>query len=63
MSVVGLGRMLVRRRKLQELRSISANVIPGGFRADEDMHLDLNTRVSIYTAKCNPMYFARGHAA
>ena len=33
-----------------KLRCIAPDVIPGGPRADKDVHLDLNARVTVYAA-------------
>ena len=48
-------------RKLGILRSVAPDVIPRGLRADEDMHFNLNARITVNGAQSNSMHFASVH--
>jgi hypothetical protein len=45
-------------RKLWILRSVAANMIPGGLGTNEDMHVDLNARITVDATESHPMYSA-----
>jgi hypothetical protein len=51
------------RRKLLVLRRITANVIPLSFGRDEDVHLDLNTWISVHASECHSVHFSGSYAA
>lgn len=48
-------------RKLQELRGVSADVIPRSLGANENVHLDLNTWISIDASEGHSMHLAVGY--
>ena len=43
------------------LRGVSADVIPWRFRPNEDVHLDLNSRITVYSAEGHSMHLAFVH--
>ena len=45
------------------LRRLPTNVIPRGFGPDEDVHLDLNTRVAVHAPERHSMHFSGNRAA
>lgn len=60
-----LGRVLAGRhmRKLLVLRRMPADVIPRCFGPDEDVHLDLNTWVTVHASERHSVYFSGGRTA
>src|SRR5205085_11035568 len=58
-----LGRSHASSRVGLKLASVAADVIPRGARADENVHLDLDSRVTVHAAQCHAMHLAAVGAA